>query len=204
MPGWEPGPGTWSDWLVCRRWCRAGSALGLIKQVGDVPDSIDDGGDQPAAVLWRFLALHEECISHHCAVPGFAIVTTAPSTSGRTGHPLRAMAAEMVQATRDRYRDLLTPTPEAARLGRTASPTRCTAAALRGESVLLIDDTWATGNHAQSAAAALKAAGAGGVAVVVLGRHLNLEYATTADHVEQARLRRFAWDVCPLRPWSHP
>ncbi|MGW1170259.1 hypothetical protein [Streptomyces sp. NPDC002550] len=156
-----------------------------------------------AAVLWRFLAMHEECIRTHCAVPSFDIVTTVPSTSGRTDHPLRAMVAEMAGATRDRHRDLLAPTPEAADLGRAASARRYAAAALRGENVLLIDDTWATGNHAQSAAAALKAAGAGSVATVVLGRHLNIAYGNTAEHVAQARLRRFSWDTCPLRPWGH-
>ncbi|MGW2492183.1 hypothetical protein ACWCV9_33910 [Streptomyces sp. NPDC001606] len=76
--------------------------------------------------------------------------------------------------------------------------------ALWGENVLLIDDTWTTGNHAQSAAASLKAAGANSVAIVVLGRRLNIDYANTADHIEQARLRRFSWNSCPLRPWDHP
>lgn len=66
-----------------------------------------------------------------------------------------------------------------------------------------IDDTWATGNHVQSAASALKAAGAGSVAVLVLGRHLNRSYGDTATHVEQARLRRFSWDSCALKNWNH-
>ncbi|WP_330338521.1 hypothetical protein [Streptomyces sp. NBC_00557] len=157
-----------------------------------------------AAVLWRFLAQHEDCIRARCAVSCFDSVTMVPSTSGRPGHPLRTMLAEMVGVTRARYRDLLVPTPEADGLGRAASSGRYEAVALRGENVLLIDDTWATGNHAQSAAAALKAAGAGSVAIVVLGRHLNIDYGNTADHVEQARLRRFSWDACALRPWSHP
>ncbi|MDX3618764.1 phosphoribosyltransferase [Streptomyces europaeiscabiei] len=156
-----------------------------------------------AAVLWRFLALHEVCVAAHCAVPGFSVVTTVPSTSGREGHPLRTMVADVVGVTRDRHRDLLTPTPDAATLGRTASPSRYIASALWGENVLLIDDTWATGHHVQSAAAALKSSGAGSVAVVVLGRHLNTTYGDTATHVEQARLRRFSWDVCALRPWQH-
>ncbi|MBR8642638.1 hypothetical protein KEF29_33360 [Streptomyces tuirus] len=156
-----------------------------------------------AAVLWRFLALHESCISDHCAVPGFGIVTTVPSTSGRADHPLRTIAAGSVGVTRERYRDLLTPTPDAAALGRTASPSRYTASALWGENVLLIDDTWTTGNHAQSAAAALKAAGAGSVAILILGRHLNIDYGNTATHVEQARLRRFSWGICALRNWNH-
>ncbi|MGW3634015.1 hypothetical protein ACWD7F_28360 [Streptomyces sp. NPDC005122] len=156
-----------------------------------------------AAVLWRFLALHEACIADHCAVPGFDIVSSVPSTSGREGHPLRTMTAEMVGVTRSRYRDLLTPEPEAAALGRTASTSRYNSSALWGENVLLIDDTWTTGSHAQSAATALKVAGAGSVAVVVLGRHLNASYGDTATLVEQARLRRFSWDACVLRPWNH-
>jgi hypothetical protein len=42
-----------------------------------------------------------------------------------------------------------------------------------GADVLVIDDTWVSGGSAQSAAAALKRAGARRVAVVVLGRHVN-------------------------------
>jgi hypothetical protein len=156
-----------------------------------------------AAVLWRFLAAHEPCIATHCAVPGFDTVTIVPSTSGREGHPLHTMVADTVGPTRDRYRDLLTPTEHAQALGRTASLARYTSSALWGETVLLVDDTWTTGAHAQSAAAALKAAGASCVAVVVLGRHLNSEYGDTATHVEHARLRRFSWDVCTLRNWRH-
>jgi hypothetical protein len=43
---------------------------------------------------------------------------------------------------------------------------------LTGAAVLLLDDTWTSGGTAQSAAVALKRAGARSVAVVVLGRHL--------------------------------
>jgi orotate phosphoribosyltransferase len=42
-----------------------------------------------------------------------------------------------------------------------------------GRDVLVVDDTWVSGGSAQSAAAALKLAGARRVAVVVLGRHVN-------------------------------
>ncbi|WP_432058699.1 hypothetical protein [Streptomyces sp. bgisy022] len=155
------------------------------------------------AVLWRFLGMHEQCIADHCAVDGFDTVTTVPSTSGRHGHPLRTMVADMVGVTRGRHRDLLTPAPNAADLGRSASAARYSASALWDANVLLVDDTWTTGSHAQSAAAALKAAGARCVAVVVLGRHLNTGYGNTALHVEHARMRRFSWNVCPLRPWHH-
>ena len=42
-----------------------------------------------------------------------------------------------------------------------------------GPDVLVVDDTWVSGGSAQSAAAALKLAGAKRVAIVVLGRHVN-------------------------------
>ncbi|MEK8143754.1 hypothetical protein NKH18_22300 [Streptomyces sp. M10(2022)] len=114
------------------------------------------------------------------------------------------MVAETVGVTRDRFRDLLTPMPSAADLAREASISRYTSAALRsGEAVLLIDDTWTTGGHAQSAAAALKRAGASCVAVVVLGRHINGSWRDSASYVEQARLRRFSWKVCALQNWHH-
>ena len=51
-------------------------------------------------------------------------------------------------------------------------------ARLTAEPVLLIDDTWTTGANAQSAAAALKRAGAGPVAAVVIGRHLNRRWGS--------------------------
>jgi hypothetical protein len=58
------------------------------------------------------------------------------------------------------------------RQGRDLDPDRFQAAGVAaGASVLLIDDTW--GASARSAAVALKRAGAGHVAIVVLGRHVN-------------------------------
>jgi hypothetical protein len=66
-----------------------------------------------------------------------------------------------------------------------------------GANVLLIDDMWTTGASAQSAAAALRAAGAATVAAVVIGRHVNRGWRDT-----DARLRnhppRFDWSACPV------
>lgn len=45
--------------------------------------------------------------------------------------------------------------------------------AVRGARVLLLDDTWVSGASVQSAAAALKLAGAASVTAVVLGRYVN-------------------------------
>lgn len=64
----------------------------------------------------------------------------------------------------------------------------------RSENVLLIDDTWTTGANAQSAALALKAAGAGKVGVVVIGRHIREDYGDNAKRLKA--LPRFSWERC--------
>lgn len=45
-----------------------------------------------------------------------------------------------------------------------------------GQHVLVVDDTWVSGGKAQSAALALKAAGAGAVTIVCIGRWLSYRW----------------------------
>lgn len=71
--------------------------------------------------------------------------------------------------------------------------------AVAGKNVLLIDDTWTTGAAMQSAAAALKGAGASVVAGVVIGRHLRLDFAWDSGSTEeeyQKLPRAFDWSTC--------
>jgi predicted amidophosphoribosyltransferase len=154
---------------------------------------------QLAAVLWRYLAEHEHCIARAAGTPGFELVTTVPSGNLERDeqHPLRSIVGELAGPTRDRHERLLSRSAVA--VGpREFSPEKYTARRqLDGQSVLLIDDTWTTGANAQSAAAALKAAGAGPVAGVVIGRHLNREW-----HENDRRIRGlstpFDWRRCVL------
>ena len=153
-----------------------------------------------AAIVWRFLAEHERCVALAAGAPGpFDIVTTVPS-GDRTRderHPLRWIVGDLVGPTRERYERLLQRS--AAEIApRTFSPDKFEVAnQLNGQTVLLIDDTWTTGASAQSAAARLKAAGAGPTAAVVIGRHLNRGW-----HQNDRRLRGIAqpfdWRRCAL------
>ncbi|MGA2928055.1 MAG: hypothetical protein ABSG43_19080 [Solirubrobacteraceae bacterium] len=152
-----------------------------------------------AAVLWRFLAGHEACVAGAAGAQAFTLVTTVPSGARQRddGHPLRRIVSELVAPTRARHERVLRRSavelsarkPSASRYQATRS--------FNGEPVLLIDDTWTTGANAQSAAAALKAAGSGPVAAVVIGRHLNREW-----HENDRRLRGitrpFDWNSCAL------
>lgn len=152
-----------------------------------------------AAVLWRFLAVHEGCVARAAGVSAFELVTTVPSGDrGRdSAHPLRRIVGDLVGPTRERHQRLLRRSslevaPRTFEVGKFEA-----VRALDGKPVLLIDDTWTTGASAQSAAAALRRAGAGPVAAVVIGRHLNREW-----HENDRRLRGIArpfdWERCPL------
>lgn len=154
---------------------------------------------QLAAVLWRFLAEHEACVASAAGISRFDAVTTVPSSAGRTGaHPLTTMVGRLVHLTRPRYVDLLTPNPA-------ASPDRVlrfdrftVSGSVRDAAVLLVDDTWTTGAHVQSAATALKAAGAKKVGVVVIGRHFDRGYRNDNRYYLQARKEAFSWQTCCL------
>lgn len=154
-----------------------------------------------AAVLWRHLESHEPCVAARAGLSKarFDVVTTVPSGDRDRDrhHPLRAIAGELVKPTRDRYRQLLIRTDTVNR-PREFDPDKFSATTqMNGESVLLIDDTWTTGASANSAASALKLAGAGPVAVTVIGRHLNRQW-----HENDRRIRNiahpFVWNRCAL------
>jgi predicted amidophosphoribosyltransferase len=156
---------------------------------------------QLAAVLWRFLGLHEAHIAQAVGVPRFDIVTTVPGTRQRIDdHPLVRIVGTLVGQTRDRYQPALTPGPDASAEGRAVLIGRYRATqALAGDpAVLLIDDTWTTGGRAQSAAIALHDAGAAKVAVVVLGRHFDRSFGSGETYYQQAKTRKFTWDSCCL------
>lgn len=154
-----------------------------------------------AAVLWRFLAEHEKCVARGAAVTSFDLVTTVPSSRRERddGHPLRRIVGELTQPTRERYERLLSRSsvevPE-----RTFDPRKYEVAhALGGETVLLIDDTWTTGSGAQSAAAALREAGAGPIAAVVIGRHVKRGWGENERRL-QTLAAPFDWCSCAWHP----
>jgi len=95
--------------------------------------------------------------------------TMVPTGRGRFGeHPLAELAAPCLRIPRVSFAQR----PDAADRGRELDPTWLRVLTpVRGRDVLVLDDTWVTGSSAQSAAAALKLAGAAHVAIVVLGRH---------------------------------
>ena len=174
-------------------------ALASYKRLhGDVARRL---GASLAAILWRFLAEHERCLAHAAGASEqrFELVTTVPSGDRIRDerHPLRWIVGELVAPTRDRNERVLQRSDVEVQ-PRTFNAEKFVATRpIEGRSVLLIDDTWTTGASAQSAAAALKAAGADRVAAVVIGRHLNREWHEN-DRRIRGIARPFDWARCAL------
>ncbi len=238
-PPLPPGPGVCAacrgparaDYLHCFH-CgvHAQSAPGLLADAV-IPISYAEKGGKLAHDLWIYksalagagparsalLALLLVFLRDHCGCAwrvagggGPTHLAVVPSTRGRRGpHPLQVLAAPALAlpwaglAIRG-CQDEPDPDDRDLCLDRFAAPRR-----LPQARVLLLDDTWTTGSRAQSAAAALKLAGAARVVVVVLGRHLG---ALTMDDTlnggmdgmesfsQLVRVRRYRVSADGLRP----
>lgn len=153
---------------------------------------------QLSVVLDLFLTGHELCLARRCGVEHFTLVTAVPSGNAERDrhHPLPLVAGRLAVRTRGRYERLLTRShlmlPPRTFHRRKYRKVRF----LAGASVLLLDDTWASGTSAQSAAAALKSAGAAAVGCVVLGRHLTAGWHGNEQRVS-ALQPSFSWQSCP-------
>jgi hypothetical protein len=154
---------------------------------------------QLAALVARFIRLHEAHIVAAAGRPWDA-VTIVPSSSGRrTGqHPLIGVI-QMVKALGSQYLEVLTPGP--ATVGHLGSSDDAYSAsnAARGRSILLVDDTFTSGARLQSAASALSLAGANVVAGLVIGRVITPEFNQASRELwERASKTPFTFDRCCL------
>jgi predicted amidophosphoribosyltransferase len=150
-----------------------------------------------AAVLWRHLDEHEGCLARAAGVNRFDVVTTVPSSDPDRweAQALQQLVGTLVRPVRERYERLLVRTSAAVAPHRFNLNKYEAIRAVGGRSVLLIDDTWTTGANAQSAAAVLKAAGAGPIAALVIGRYVNRGYGDNDRQLHS--LPAFDWHTCP-------
>jgi trimethylamine:corrinoid methyltransferase-like protein len=166
----------------------------------DADPSVPDARTVLTELCAEFVARHEHCLATAARVSEFQLVTTVPSADPLRDlhHPLRRIAGELIDSTRDRYERLLvrSATPAIPRVF-DAARYRATRG-LEGEAVLLIDDMWTSGASAESAAAALRAAGAETVAVLVLARHLNRGWDQNDSRLRRLARSGFDVDHCAL------
>jgi len=147
--------------------------------------------------IMLFYALHEHL---HCSAdPVHGPPTawaTVPSLRDR-GHPqaLHTIASgllrNMPEATLTRSDDVREPQS-------LRSENFTVRADVRGQHIVLIDDTWTTGGHAESAVAALKRAGATRVTLLILARWLDPGRGNTDAFMKHELTWDFDPDRCPL------
>jgi hypothetical protein len=168
-------------------------ALWLYKS--DAPDR-DAARRALRAMLLVFLHDHGRCVWARARMAAPTHVAVVPSGRGRPGtHPLRTLVQPYLALPRADLAVCAREPVQARDLdpGRFRVPAR-----LGGASVLLLDDTWTSGSSAQSAAIALKRAGARQVAVVTLGRHVHPRNRTAGSLPAVLAGRRFRPDVCAV------
>lgn len=133
-----------------------------------------------AYVLATFLARHLGCLGE------VDLVTVVPSSQGRTPR-LVDVLGRRISLTSGRFAEVLATK---CKNDRRMRPDCYAAVDVQGQNVLLVDDTWTSGASLQSAAVALKRAGATRVVGLVLGRHL--------DEPSPPDSAPFDWDECCL------
>lgn len=159
---------------------------------------------QHSRVIFRLLylgiVLHQGCIESRVGHPVTARVTV-PSLKGRAGvHPFTAMARAMKAV--DETLELVGATNQRIISGSQFEivPKR----SLKGEHVLVLDDTWTTGSRTHSAALALHDAGTDHVSVMVLGRWLSPTFGNNAEFIKTRLRRDYDPHVCPVTGGACP
>jgi hypothetical protein len=162
-------------------------AVDLWRYKSDRADAAESAA-RLRAMLAAYLAGHGEPVwraAGMAAAPAAAAVV--PSGRGRPGgHPLPGLVRSCVDVPLVG----LSVAPEEAAHVRGVDPRWLRVdGAVAGADILVVDDTWVSGGSAQSAAVALKLAGARRVAIIVIGRHVNPDDPRSAQFLGALRER---------------
>jgi hypothetical protein len=151
-----------------------------------------EAGARLTAMLARFLREHSDQVWRAAGMDvGPELAAVVPSGQGRPGaHPLAGIVASCVDVPIVPLSAAPGATVRARGLADGVAVGWLTVGgAVAGADVLLVDDTWVSGASAQSAAAALKAAGARRVALVVIGRHVDPADPRSAEFLRALRAK---------------
>ena len=148
------------------------------------------------------LAWHAGCAeragsAEHAGSAGVPVThwATVPSLPARAGeHPLHGIVSRLAPG-----REVALAAADEVEYPRDLDPGhfRPSAPLPAGAHVLLVDDTWARGGHAQSAVLALRAAGAARVSVLVAARWINEDFGGNAAFLRGLADRDYDPAICP-------
>ncbi|GAC1646567.1 MAG: hypothetical protein NVS4B6_20670 [Mycobacterium sp.] len=151
-----------------------------------------------AAVITELVGLatsvHTPCLGTVVGQPVTAAVVI-PSLTSRPGtHPMAAIAGSLGLVGDVRLRTTLD-----ARCDRVVDAQKFAVdGGVIGQHVLVLDDVWTSGSNAQSAALALRRAGASAVSVIVAARWLNPRHPLNARFIRERLTLTYNPVICPV------
>jgi hypothetical protein len=175
------------------------------------PDARQYFSARLATVLGWFLEKHWACLAGLTLTGKIDVITVVPSTRpGRAGqlHPLH-LALGMLTGLPAPVEVLLGVGPQQITHKEASDQGYVPNRDVKGMNVLIVDDTYTSGSHGQSAASALTLAGANVVAIVPIGRLIDPDYVPVGVEPEDADNRKywrrqlatpFSFDRCCLEP----
>ena len=179
----------------------AGQQSGYLMQGYKARPPVPEHRTIVALLVLLGLSRHGACAGRAAEAgrPGTAVTpvthwATVPSLPARAGeHPLHGIVSRLAPG-----REVVLVAAGEVDDPRDLDPGHFRAAPLpAGAHVLLVDDTWARGGHAQSAVLALRAAGAARVSVLVAARWINEDFGGNAVFLRGVSGRDYDPAICP-------
>jgi hypothetical protein len=207
-PGNQPSPYRTADLVVPLSYAVKGhQAYTDLLQYKSAVSPSQAAQERLSVLTALFQVCHGRCIDRVIGQP-VTDLAVLPSLQDRQGpHPLQSISHHLprtwqrIQLTAARY----LPADPAARRQTNPAFFHCPEP-LHNRHVVLFDDTWVTGGHAQGAALCLRNAGAARVTVLTLGRCLEPSWPDTLSFLRRFGLPMKPYDVaiCPVTGGSCP
>jgi len=150
-------------------------------------------GARLSYVVWYSIHRHGRCVTMASDARPTAVIPVPSGAAPRhEGHPLLELAKyfglPIVTPVRTRPARAREVDPDSLRIDDD----------LRGQHVIVFDDTWTTGSSAQATAVAARRAGATEVTIMVIGRWVNGSWAPTSQLFSTSPPPQWRPDVCPV------
>jgi predicted amidophosphoribosyltransferase len=182
-----------ADQVAMLTYAVAGERSGDVLRGYKAAESSDEHHAIVSALIQLALSIHAPCPAALAGSPvsHWAIVPSLPRKPGE--HALHPIVTALAPGREARLR-----AAERARRPRSVSAGHFEAESdLPGGHVLLLDDTWTTGGHAQSAALALKNAGADRVSLLVVARWIKRDFGDNGWFLRKIERQAYDPAICP-------
>lgn len=183
-----------ADTVAFLTYAVAGQQSGYVMRGYKAPKPLEEHRAIVALLLLAALSRHAQCPGVLAGTPGthWATVPSLPAKPGE--HPFHAIVSKIAPWT-----EVPLTAAASAPQPRVISREHFHASGQLpvDAHVLLLDDTWATGGHAQSAVLGLRAAGAAHVSLLVVARWIKADFGDNAAFLRGLADRDYDPEVCP-------